>query len=172
MIYVCKQDDWFTQEEAHWVVDLSNGERIWQDDNRPEIFPASAWLRLRQYLEETSADIIRMFIQFRSHIEFPLPENAEGYYFAKGSLAFLEDNSTMNLAVLGYLDNEKGYITQWDLPTLTRIGTEVRSLEQVMAGGPEHLIINRRANGILERQALLFEWGDRTRQHGNRELAY
>ena len=31
-----------------WIVKLSNGETVYQDDGRPDVEPESAWLRLKQ----------------------------------------------------------------------------------------------------------------------------
>jgi hypothetical protein len=156
MIYVCKQEDYFIEDKARWVVDLSNGERIWQDDNRPGVTPASAWLRLQDYIEYTHSTISNMFIQFRSHLEFPLLKNAAGYFFAKGYLASSDGYDTMGLLVVGYLQDDKVYISQWDTPALTLVGTEIRTLHQILRTGKEHLIIN----GIPTRNKLLSEWAD------------
>ena len=37
-----------------WIVKLSNGETVYQDDGRPDVEPESAWLRLKQYCEDNN----------------------------------------------------------------------------------------------------------------------
>tara|TARA_Y100000310_G_scaffold271078_1_gene285370 strand:+ start:48 stop:467 length:420 start_codon:yes stop_codon:yes gene_type:complete len=75
-------DDKFLREKTIWIVELSNGISVFQDDDRPGIAPASAWLRLKKYVEENSLFIAKLSIKFRSHTK-KLPA-AEQYHFAKG----------------------------------------------------------------------------------------
>ena len=46
-----------------WMVTLSNGESVYQDDNRPNIYPESAWIRLKIYCEENDLYITDMKIR-------------------------------------------------------------------------------------------------------------
>src|SRR5688500_10269504 len=73
--------------DLRWVAVLSNGETVYQDDDRPGIKPESAWIRLGNYVNNRGLHIVALSFQFRSHV-ISLPENADGYYFAKGALAF------------------------------------------------------------------------------------
>ena len=76
---VCKSDQAEWYERSRWVVTLSNGERIFQDSD-------DAWYELYDYVVENGLRIAGMYLQFRSHY-VTLPEEAEGYYFARGVTA-------------------------------------------------------------------------------------
>ncbi len=59
MNFVCKEYDKylteFSEKNAIWFVTLSNGETVYQDDDRPNIEPSSAWLRLAQTSRGTTS---------------------------------------------------------------------------------------------------------------------
>ena len=56
MSFVSKSIDTYVNVygDSHpmWIAKLSNGETIYQDDGRPEVEPASAWLRLKDYCDQ------------------------------------------------------------------------------------------------------------------------
>ena len=72
MNFVCKEYDKylteFSEKNAIWFVTLSNGETVYQDDDRPNIEPSSAWLRLKTYCKENDVYITEMFLKYRSNI--------------------------------------------------------------------------------------------------------
>jgi hypothetical protein len=76
---------------ARWVVELSNGLKIYQDDFRQyeefkdELY-YSTWSRLRHYCYSERIDIVGMYLQFRTN-RHNLAQNADGYYFCKSILA-------------------------------------------------------------------------------------
>jgi hypothetical protein len=129
MSFVCKDpNDEYTFERVRWVVDLSNGERIYQDENRPGVNP-KAWLRLREYVCENHLAITNLFLQFRSNIVTPLPKNAKGYYFVNAILAALGDGDQrlIHYFNIGYYDGDVIHITKWQAPELLQVDSEVRS---------------------------------------------
>jgi hypothetical protein len=86
-----------------WIVRLSSGLAVFQDDGRPGVTPESAWLRLRAHCQETGDYITEMKIKFRSNVHV-LPANADGYYFSKGARGGLSMTRTMQLFFVGVLN--------------------------------------------------------------------
>src|ERR1044072_5951102 len=86
---LCKNPyDEFIAEKLRWFVKLSNGEIIYQDDDRPGESEPKTWIRLKKYVEENDLSIISFHIQFISHIEEVAPPGAAGYYFVQAVDAF------------------------------------------------------------------------------------
>src|SRR4051812_48908014 len=85
---VCKQKDDLINEKLHWVAELSNGEKVFQDDGRPGETEPSAWIRLRKYVQENRLSIESIHLVFCDHIEEVVPRNADGYYFVQKVMAF------------------------------------------------------------------------------------
>jgi len=97
---VCLQPDDFLHEKTYWFAELSNGEIVYQDDNRPGLEP-SAWVRLGKYVRENDLRIVALSVRFRSHIE-RLPRDCAAYYFSKGACRDMTSPKTVNTLVLGY----------------------------------------------------------------------
>jgi hypothetical protein len=127
MVYVCKKEDDFLEDKPRWFVDLTNGERIFMDDDRPGVQPPQAWTRLGLYLKETGADIVDMYLQFRSHFEHPLPSNALGYFFCNAALANLADGVTISMFLVGFFDGDQIQTQCWRVPELLQEWVETRS---------------------------------------------
>jgi hypothetical protein len=119
------------KDETIWVAKLSNGSAVYQDDNRINVVPASAWFRLKDCVEGKSDDmgqvsIVGLSLRFRDHI-INLPDNKLGYYFSKGIKARPEVSKRHYVA--GYLDDDgKWYVTWYMVPEL--LSTETNVLEQ------------------------------------------
>src|SRR5688572_3270325 len=137
---LCKAEDDYIREKLRWIVTLSNGENIYQDDDRPGEDEPKTWLRLKQYLIDNSLKIVGFKIQFCSHIEQAAPENATGYYFAKkiGAYGFGGQNIMNNYYVVGYLDNDRIYTTDWMVPEIIPIAKDSREIKP----DDPHLIVN------------------------------
>lgn len=129
---VSGEDEFTTEQEtdcgqALWRVLLSNGETIVQDDGRPGGEPPSAWLRLGDYVRENGLSIRKLWLQFRSNKqEQILPEDAEGYFFSKGILGSFNGGSSRHYYVLGYLSENRLYLTQIAVPELLVMEKEER----------------------------------------------
>lgn len=124
---LCLAYDDYLIDRPCWVAELSNGLTVYQDDGRPEVDPPSAWIRLRNYLKETGEYIKKMYLQFRSHIETPLPEGAEGYYFSHMLLTAAGAKRNATFFVIGYLRGESIYIQKWKVPELQFVDAELRN---------------------------------------------
>jgi hypothetical protein len=127
---VTTQEDDFTFEKARWLAHLSNGEIVIQDDGRPNVDPPQAWLRLSDYCRQNNLNIVKLTLQFRSHIEDPLPENAEGYFFVN-KIATVQGGPQINFFMVGHLEGEQVHIQQWKLPELILCGYETRSVDKI-----------------------------------------
>ena len=78
---ICTTPDNFLDEKTIWVATLSNGTRVFLDDDRENSNPSSAWLRLREFVERRDLSIQNLKIKFRDHVvELPA---AEQYHFSK-----------------------------------------------------------------------------------------
>ena len=128
----CHEDEYIKNKyegETRWIVVLNNGLTIYQDDDRPEVFPNSAWERLRIYCMETGNFITNMRLQFRSHTEH-LPDNADGYYFVKSVLSGFGMNRTLSYFVVGVLINNIIKVTHWKIPELIPTEYEDREVKE------------------------------------------
>ena len=127
---VCK--DWdeylssYAADRPIWFVKLSNGETVYQDDGRPNIFPSSAWLRLKRYCQSKHLRIIGMHLQYRSHV-IHIGDDCDGYYFCKSAGGFLFSDKTIDSFVIGILTGDSLEVKHWKLPELMLMQTETRS---------------------------------------------
>lgn len=139
---LAKEEDDFTRQQwlylPRWIARLSNGETIIQDDYRPGVEPHSAWLRLMGYAHTQKINVVELYIQFRSHIEKPLPVNAAGYYFSKSMIGYPGAKTGMHFYLIGYLQDGLVHIQSWKVPELTQIEAFTRE----PTAGP-NLIVNQ-----------------------------
>ena len=129
---VCKKMDNFLESyieaKPRWEVVLNNGEKIYQDDDRPGVQPSSAWRRLYKYCAENELHIVEMMIGFRNNIHI-LPRNMDGYFFSKGSLGCFGSTKTLSLFIVGTLQNNILKVTHWKVPEMLEQETEIRNIE-------------------------------------------
>ena len=129
MAEVCKGwDEYLSGYAANrpiWIVKLSNGESVFQDDDRPNTKPKSAWLRLKIYCKEHNLRITEMCLKYRSHIE-NIDSGCDGYYFCKGAGGFLFSDVTVDSFVVGTLSQNVLQVSHWKLPELMIMHTETR----------------------------------------------
>jgi hypothetical protein len=132
---ICTIPDDFIEDKPIWVAVLSNGITAYQDDDRPGLEPSS-WLRLREYVKQTESRIIKLYLKFRSHVECPMPDNAEHYYFCKKAAAFWDGSPTRHSVLIGYANDDTINVQEWAVPELIQIGSETREVSRY-----SHLII-------------------------------
>ena len=100
-----------------WTVTLSNGESVYQDDDRPDVYPESAWARLKIYCEENDLHITDMKIRNKGNVQ-SIESNCDGYFFCKGAGAFLFGGETVHSFVIGVLKDNTLHVRKWRLPEL------------------------------------------------------
>lgn len=126
-----EEDSWLRdrfENETRWIVKLSNGESVIQDDYRPNVKPESAWLRLIKYCELQQIYIVGMYLQFRSHIE-NMPSNQNGYYFCRSILGSPFDKN-IHMYNVGVVNSDSVHVTKWRVPELIPFGDEIRTIEE------------------------------------------
>jgi len=78
---ICTEQDSFLDEKTIWIARLSDGNTVFQDDDREGDFHPSAWIRLKDYCDSKGVYIDSLSIRFRDHkVDVP---KAEAYHFIK-----------------------------------------------------------------------------------------
>ncbi len=113
-----------------WVVELSNGETVFEDDERPEVFPHSAWERLGNYCSVNNLHIVKMLLRNRSNVK-AIEEDADGYFFCKALVGHLYSGVNQHVYMTGALNQiEEGglslEVTRWRVPELIEESVEFR----------------------------------------------
>lgn len=117
------------EQEVRWIATLSDGKRVFQDDFRPGLEEPNAWLRLKQYIDNTDLNIDNITLQFRSHIVSLNNEPVDGYFFRKAALGAWGADRSFDLYNFGVLRNGKLYVTKYYVPELEVYETEEREIE-------------------------------------------
>ena len=150
-IFLSKEFDSYINQYADsnpiWIAELSNGEKVYQDDGRPNVQPESAWLRLGQYCKENDLYIEGIKVRNRSHVE-DVGFGHDGYFFCKGAGALLFQDMTVHTFNIGHIEGGKLYVRTWKLPELIPERFEERSLHDT----PHECLITKK--GILDGQKL------------------
>tara|TARA_R110000824_G_scaffold14985_5_gene63387 strand:- start:7623 stop:8105 length:483 start_codon:yes stop_codon:yes gene_type:complete len=149
-IFLSKEfDDYiniYADQNPLWIATLSNDEVIYQDDGRPDVEPASAWTRLKQYCDTNDLYIQSIKLRNKSHIE-DLGSGHDGYFFCKSAGALLFGDMTQHAFVFGTLNGENLSVRRWRLPELISESVEERD----PYANPEFIIAKK---GILNEQRL------------------
>lgn len=126
---ICTQNDDYVKNfrecNASWIVTLSSGLVIYQDDGRPGT-NESAWERLYQHCQDTGDYITEMSFGFRSNKK-RLPSNAEGYFFCKGVMGCFGNSKTIQHFIVGTLNNDRLIVTKWKVPEMLDQEVEERN---------------------------------------------
>ncbi|NDA64586.1 MAG: hypothetical protein EBX50_21535 [Chitinophagia bacterium] len=123
--------------EACYEVDLSNGLKIYSDDNRPGLEEPSTWIRLQEYITREQVDITGFRIRFRSNVQH-IGYGADGYYFAHASLSHFGDSKSLDYYVVGTLKNHELKVKRFEKPALINMQEDVRNWKEAK----QCLIIN------------------------------
>ena len=123
---LCEKRDQFIMEKVIWVVDLSDGRTIFQDDGRAGEDPHSAWSRLQEEVERTDVKITGMRLRYWDNIVF-LPKNADGYYFSKSATFDNVTGAQGSFFMAGILTDDDGLtVYRYSVPDLIRVETRER----------------------------------------------
>jgi|15BtaG_2_1085339.scaffolds.fasta_scaffold00003_134 hypothetical protein len=118
---ICTEPDQYVNDRfeghTHWIIELSNGQTVYQDEDRPDHDP-SAWVRLKNHCQENNIHIVKMYLRFRSHKEF-LPDNAQGYFFVKVARGNWGSTKTLHKYIVGHIDDDGIlHTTKYRIPEL------------------------------------------------------
>lgn len=119
-------EDEFIIEKPRWAAELSNGLVAYQDDGRGN--PPSAWLRLKDYLQENKINISNFFLQFRSHVEHPFKQTFPAYFFSKKIAGFSIGGSQESILIGGMVKPKIFLVQEWLVPELLLVNTEYRGI--------------------------------------------
>lgn len=115
---------------AIWVTELSDGRSVYMDDYRPGVEPHSAWMRLRRYLKDNPLKIDTIYLRFRSNIiREVVPYRADGYFFSRKLLGEWGSPDPVKMLVLGYLQGDTVFTTDWTSPSLQNAGHSSRPVD-------------------------------------------
>lgn len=109
------QDRW--ESETLWIAYLSDGTKVFMDDERPEMPHHSAWVRLKNYCEINNLYVVKIQLKFRSHSEFVFDEHADGYAFRRGCLGSF-GNPTRHFFHVGILKGNTVRMYKYSTPEL------------------------------------------------------
>lgn len=119
----------FNERNTRWEATLNNGEVVLQDDGRPHVDEHSAWIRLKQYCDYHKLYITKMRFGFMSNMK-RLPENMDGYYFAKGARGAFGMSKTIHLFFVGYIKNDELFVECWKVPEMLKETVEKRDIRK------------------------------------------
>ena len=130
---VCQIEDQYVSERVKWIVQLSDGTYVFQDDERPGVYPYSAWTRLKNHLKGSNKFIVRMHLEFRSNRkENAAMANAQAYFFCKQAIGSIGmgEKDTIGCYLVGNLhENGLVIVQQYRVPELILAGEEYRNLD-------------------------------------------
>lgn len=134
LVYV-EEDDWSRDQyvfKTRLLVKLNNGETVYDDDDRPGHEDPVFWKRLQKFMyENKNLRIENILIQFRSEIISPLPNKADGYYFAKFVGADLGADKPKDIGfVVGYVKDNLLYTKTILIPFFTIFKEETRDINE------------------------------------------
>ena len=133
-------DKEYFENKTCWVVELSDGTIIYQDDGKDLNLEYSAWIRLKQYLQENNLKINHIFVKFRSNVLDIIPKNKEGYFFSIGIIGMMSSTQNVNFYLIGYIEDNKVNIKKIRVPELIVFDEEVRDISDCKE---QQLIINQ-----------------------------
>lgn len=123
---LCTKEDDFVFERLRWVVHLSDGNKVFQDDGRPGIKPASAWIRLGNYIRRNGIYITNMKLQFRSNV-VGIGEDADGYFFCQSVARTNITPVTAGFYLAGTLRDGILQVAKYKVPELVLVKEEKRN---------------------------------------------
>ena len=110
-----------------WIVELSDGTEVNQDDGREGADPPSAWERLGNYCRERELHITSMRFQNGTHVE-TVGSDADGFYFRMTAGGVLFSDTTFHGCVAGTLNEGKLVVSHWSVPDLLKEWSEERTV--------------------------------------------
>lgn len=116
-------DKWMEDTWVHstrWIVELSNGETVWQDDGRPGM-EESAWVRLKNYCEANDLKIKNLKLKFRNNMPDVVYEGGDFFFSKLLRASFISSKGTAkndHFYLIGVTEGDKVHIDKWLVPAL------------------------------------------------------
>lgn len=139
------------KDKPYWSCILSNGETVYQDDERhgPE---DRAWLRLKDYCKENNLTVEKVYIRFRSHVELALTNTGDGIFHRRKALGSPLDK-TRYYYLFGVVKGDKIDVAHWRVPEVILEESDERDIEE---DHKEFIIWNRNISpdSLAKKQSL------------------
>lgn len=139
---ICTKEDSFLDEKVIWIALLSDGQIVFQDDDREGTYHHSAWVRLKDYCEQEGVYIEDLKIKFRSHV-VPIPKS-DGYHFIKG-VGCMVGFDPEEFFIVGTLENGTLKRTWYKVPEI--VENKTSDVPEDKISDYESLIIKGSTNG-------------------------
>jgi len=135
---LCTERDSFVKNKCIWIVELKDGSKVFQDDDRPGYAVASAWKRLGHYVHNNPQNsIAKMRLRFRTHI-VDLPSHQSLYFYSKGLIQAFTQTYGLDFHVVGWKDDTGDILATWyKAPELVVTETSYRTISSCQ---PEQII--------------------------------
>lgn len=143
---VCFEFDDFLQSRYYthpmWVATLSDGRKVYGDDDRPGRTEPSAWIRLASYLRQNQLAITAIELRFRSNFVEAAPPGAASYFLRRGLLGWMS-GVQQGIYLVGHQEKpgDLVQVTHWSSPELTVMERSHRDPTDERGVGPS-LIVN------------------------------
>jgi hypothetical protein len=114
----------YADNNPFWTINLTNGEHIYQDDDRPGLEIASAWKRAKIYIYENSLEIDNVTFRFAGYqytvYDSKKDDTYDGCYFSRGKVGLLSDanSRTIDVYVAGKVYGHQMSVVKFEVPFL------------------------------------------------------
>ena len=126
---ICTQEDSFLDEKTIWIATLSDGNTVFQDDDREGDFHPSAWIRLKDHCDSKGVYIDNLSIRFRDHkVDVP---KAEAYHFIK-SVGCMVGYPEEHFFIVSLLKQGELVRTWYKVPEIVENDSSVVKAEDVL----------------------------------------
>jgi len=127
---LCLAYDEYVSNRCVWVVELKDGTKIFQDDDRPGLITGSAWKRLGHYIQDYPQNgIAKMRLRLGSHI-VELPSDQPFYFYSWGLLQAITQTHKLDFHIVGWPDDDGNIQCTWyKVPELVVSQTATRAIE-------------------------------------------
>jgi hypothetical protein len=110
---LCTSYDEFIEDKCIWVVELKDGSKVFQDDDRPGCAVQSAWKRLGYYVQQNpDTPIAKMRLRFGTHI-VELPERQSMYFYSRGLIQAVTQSFGLDFHIVGWPDTDGNLTCVW-----------------------------------------------------------
>jgi hypothetical protein len=123
----------FRLNNTMWFAELSNGEKVLQDDDRPGEDPPSAWVRLVNYCNDNGLHVKKMYFSNGDGLTHPFEDEdgLEGAFFMKGVSGDMFAAETSYSYIFGNVYGDQLRIKKYTVPDCQFItDSEVRQLTE------------------------------------------
>lgn len=114
----------YADKNPFWTINLTNGEQIYQDDDRPGLMTASAWKRAKVHIYDNDLEIDNVTFRFAGYqyVVYDTKKDTtyDGIYFSRGKVGLLADtnSNTIDVYVAGKVHGDQMSVIKYEVPFL------------------------------------------------------